>query len=709
MSHHLTVTVASHFFKVTKITSRARPCVMDLVNRYVRYGLVKTGRGGFKREPTAIYAARTRDKEEYRFHINQLPEFKELLGKHNLTTLTEWVHLLLPEGTSLEMPVREGWKLRPHQVPIFDFLTSTVTTTPANLSSKAKLVAIQPGGGKGQKLDSRILTPKGWARMGDMKIGTKVICPDRSVGKVIGVYPQGLKQTYEMVFEDGRGTDCDGTHLWKIYHSPTSKYPRVVATTELIERLKAKKPVYIDLVVPTIAYTQNRTVVSTELDQLTPIQQEVWANGGIAKIKRGVGKWILTIAYPPHGKLELTEIIQREICHTQCIKIDHPDELYITDNYIVTHNTSISMFAAAHYAKRFMVIIRPMYIEKWQEDIPNILNVRKDQVMTVQGGKQLMTLLSLASTDQLGDTVAIIMSNRTYQIWLKTYAKYGELANDLGYIFPPDEYYEQTGIGLRINDENHQDIHLQFLTDLFTNCPRTIGLSGSFVSTDSFITNIQALLYPPQCRYYEDKINKYVTSTAVFYNIRDMRHIKTEYNGSPMYSHTCFEESIMKHPKLFGGYTAIVEHMVDNLHMREYKPGERCLIFCATKEMCGKFQAIFQRKYPHLKVSRYVDDDPYENLMESDMTFSTVLSAGTAHDVAMLKTVIMTISLESLQSNIQAFGRLRDIPGVKTLFAYLVCLDIPKHVNYHRSKKELLLSRAKSYSEQFIPFSISSS
>lgn len=516
MSFHLTITIGSHFFKINKMSSRGRIAVVEFAKRYVRYGLVKNGRGGFKREPQAVFAAATKERDEYRFHINQLEEFKTVLGKYNLSSSTEWIKLPIPEGQTVDIPVKDGWELREKQVPAQNFLMKSDIPGIKPELTRSRLIELQPGAGK----------------------------------------------------------------------------------------------------------------------------------------------------------------------------------------------TSLTMMTASKWSKRFMVIIRPMYLEKWARDITNILNVRQDQVLVVQGGKQLQALLHLAETDQLGDNVAIVMSNKTFQIWLKTYAKFGELSNEMGYLFPPDEYYEKTGIGLRVNDEVHLDIHLQFLIDLYTNCNRSVGLSGSFVTTDSFLSNIQAILYPPQCRYNEDKLDKYVTATAVFYNIRNPRQVKTEYYGSTMYSHTAFEESVMKNNQLFAGYTGIVETMIEKFFMSEYKPGERCLVFCASKEMCGRFQVIFQRRYPHLKVSRYVDDDPYENLMESDLIFSTVLSAGTAHDVPKLKTAIMTISLESLASNIQAFGRLRNIPDIKTRFVYLVCLDLQKQVAYHKSKKELLLSRAKTYGEHFIQSAI---
>lgn len=70
------------------------------------------------------------------------------------------------------------------------------------------------GTGKAQTLDSLILTPNGYVRMGDITVGDEVIGVDGLPIKVNGVYPQGKKEIYEISFSDGTKTECCGEHLW---------------------------------------------------------------------------------------------------------------------------------------------------------------------------------------------------------------------------------------------------------------------------------------------------------------------------------------------------------------------------------------------------------------------------------------------------------------------------------------------------------------
>lgn len=80
-----------------------------------------------------------------------------------------------------------------------------------------------PGVGKAQPLDSLVLTPNGWVRMGDLKVGDSVITPKGKKSRINGVYPQGSKDIYKIIFEDGRSAEACGEHLWKVYGIPEGK------------------------------------------------------------------------------------------------------------------------------------------------------------------------------------------------------------------------------------------------------------------------------------------------------------------------------------------------------------------------------------------------------------------------------------------------------------------------------------------------------
>ena len=78
------------------------------------------------------------------------------------------------------------------------------------------LLGYEVGVGKAQPLSAKILTPKGWVLMAEIKKGDFVISVDGTPTMVTGVYPQGEKEIFNITFSDGSSTECCGEHLWAV-------------------------------------------------------------------------------------------------------------------------------------------------------------------------------------------------------------------------------------------------------------------------------------------------------------------------------------------------------------------------------------------------------------------------------------------------------------------------------------------------------------
>lgn len=87
-----------------------------------------------------------------------------------------------------------------------------------------------------QPLYSKVLTPKGWKPMGEIKIGDKICGTNNSIQTVLGVYPKGQKTICKVVLADGnmntRIVECSEDHLWsvKTYSGAT----KLMTTEQLI-------------------------------------------------------------------------------------------------------------------------------------------------------------------------------------------------------------------------------------------------------------------------------------------------------------------------------------------------------------------------------------------------------------------------------------------------------------------------------------------
>lgn len=80
---------------------------------------------------------------------------------------------------------------------------------------KKALLADACGTGKSQSLLAKVLTPSGWKRMGELKLGELVIDPEGEISEITGIFPQGLKQSYLITFSDGTTATSCLDHLWK--------------------------------------------------------------------------------------------------------------------------------------------------------------------------------------------------------------------------------------------------------------------------------------------------------------------------------------------------------------------------------------------------------------------------------------------------------------------------------------------------------------
>ena len=70
------------------------------------------------------------------------------------------------------------------------------------------------GVGKALPNTSKIPTPTGWKTIGEIKVGDYLFDAQGKPTKVLGVYPQGKKDVYQVTFNDGRTSRCCKDHLW---------------------------------------------------------------------------------------------------------------------------------------------------------------------------------------------------------------------------------------------------------------------------------------------------------------------------------------------------------------------------------------------------------------------------------------------------------------------------------------------------------------
>lgn len=242
-------------------------------------------------------------------------------------------------------------------------------------------------------LDSEILYLEDREKMiGNIVVGDKIYDDKGNLVEVVGVYPQGKVTTYRVVFEDGRNVICCGNHQWRVNHGgkwhvrslraiagldyksmsipvgealnyPTAKLPvppsayasmltaylggyggdmffdKYVCKKFLRSSIDQKKDFienFIRSFRNVVTGEEELTLSHVDMDVINFVQRMFWASGWYAKLE---GNKLILSRNRKELKIRSISIYGKE--HATCITVDNDSHLFLTTNYIVTHNTAI--------------------------------------------------------------------------------------------------------------------------------------------------------------------------------------------------------------------------------------------------------------------------------------------------------------------------------------------------------------------------------
>ena len=242
-------------------------------------------------------------------------------------------------------------------------------------------------------LDSEILYLEDREKMiGNIVVGDKIYDDKGNLVEVVGVYPQGKVTTYRVVFEDGRNVICCGNRQWRVNHGgkwhlrslraiagldyksmsipvgealnyPTAKLPvppsayasmlaaylggyggdmffdKYVCKKFLRSSIDQKKDFienFIRSFRNVVTGEEELTLSHIDMDVINFVQRMFWASGWYAKLE---GNKLILSRNRKELKIRSISIYGKE--HATCITVDNDSHLFLTTNYIVTHNTAI--------------------------------------------------------------------------------------------------------------------------------------------------------------------------------------------------------------------------------------------------------------------------------------------------------------------------------------------------------------------------------
>lgn len=619
-------------------------------NRLSQYDTVPNGHGGWRKERIRSYCSANRDRTEFRFHRNCLDEILMELSQIRLNVTDGSIvvnEIPMYEPVQVDLKSSDPRPFRDYQIPQFEYLTA---------EGRNKMCNLPAGTGKAGSYDTLIKSPIKDIRLEDIRVGDQVYAWNGDITTVTGVYPKEKHVFRKFKLSDGRFTWVGDEHLWKARVSNNHwRATGVYCTEELVRNLN------------------NGCKVEIPSSLIDPNRHSEW--------------------------LTVSSITGRRECAGACIEIDHPSRLYLMNDYLVTHNTTVALRASDRIGHRLAIVIRPMYIQRWLDDLEAYHSLDRKDIMVVNGSKELMGLMCLAQEGKL-DAKVIIISNKTLQRYLKSYAS----MEDFIYPYRPEEFYQALGVGVRLIDEVHQDFHLNFLQDCYSHVPKTISLSGTMESDNRFDNEMYRLMFPMAERGPVYHQPPYIQLVNLWYNFSSQTQRLIRFTGHRrQYSHTALEKSLRRHKWLQAKYIGMIVELVGDIFVTDHEHGQKCAIYCATVDLCAKVRDALRAMYPQFKIDKYTQEEPYEVLLGCDIAVTTLQSAGTAVDIPNLKVILSTVALSSKQANEQLIKRLRplkDWPEVTPTFYFLSALCIPKHLEYANGKRGKLNGKVLGIKEE---------
>ncbi len=399
---------------------------------------------------------------------------------------------------------------------------------------------------------------------------------------------------------------------------------------------------------------------------------------------------------PPHGGTTTSLVYSdKAVPYDDQIPIVNfiiaPAKIRILPLQMGVGKTFLSWYSLVKENVRTVILMGACHIDTWLKDAAWMFENPDEEILVVKGKDGMLKLIKSALEGTL-NTSAILISIDTMRNYLTEY----ENTDKSTYGCIPLEFYNVIKVGLVITDEAHENLHFHFRHTIETNVDKRLFLSATIESNDLFTNKLYGMLFPGAHRYNDLKWKRYAVVVGLGYYLHEPD--SAQYIGSfGRYSHVTYEQWIMKDKRREMNYYDLVFNVLVKGFVKNYVPGQTVLIFFSTKIMCARMADYINKALPQFTCSDYTGDHDTEVLHSHDIITTTPGSAGTGKDIKGLITVISTVAVNKKEKVIQMLGRLRDLsktyPSHKAVFFYLVAKNIPKQIEYHTNKLEMLQTK----------------
>ena len=399
--------------------------------------------------------------------------------------------------------------------------------------------------------------------------------------------------------------------------------------------------------------------------------------------------------------VDVKKLPSREAC--RCIMIDHPEHLYLTENFIVTHNTYMAIKHAITCGEKTLIICPTTSIlEQWVDSLKNMFKIPENRILHVSSTSKLQQMT--------GDYDWVLVLEQTLQTLVRQKAL--------------EPLLQKCRFGMKIIDEIHMFLRNNIAIDCCSNIKRSVYLTGTFFRTKEEESNLFNAVYHGILRFEvvdQEDIERYgqpkhIELYSVLINSkltrREVSHIIIKAKISNRKSVQVV--SIGRYMDIVcPGDGRVTEYMKQSLavikRMRERVNYGRMLVLVPSINATKKFRKLIADMYPNLKVGCINSDQPRalntRVKQEADIVVSTSKSSGVGFD---MKDLSILIAIEQFRSPVlveQISGRLRPRPDKKS--TYYVDIADKALGSYLLRWRDERLSKLKVKAKSYTQFKVS--